>query len=72
MYCPISKHPQALNPAMAALQEVDWARGYVAGSMTASQVPQAKAPITTFWEGEIVGCGGHRFHSAQASPPPSP
>lgn len=34
--------------------------------MTASQVPQAKAPITTFWEGEIVGCGGHRFHSAQA------
>ena len=57
------RHLPLFNPVVA--QEVDWARGYVAGRMTASQVPQAKAPITTFWEGEIVGCGGYRFHSAQ-------
>ena len=54
-----------------AAQECDWARGYVAGSMTATAVPQAKAPVTTFWEGEIVGCGPHKFHSCQARAVPA-
>ena len=52
--------------ASRAAQECDWVRGYVAGSMTATAVPQANSPVTTFWEGEIVGRGPHKFHSCQA------
>lgn len=36
------------------VQGCNWARGYVCGVMEALNVPQAKSPIITFWEGEII------------------
>lgn len=48
------------HPAMW-LQEVNWRTGYVCGSMRAENVPQAKTPVVTFWEGDIIDNVNHSF-----------
>eukprot|EP00798_Chlamydomonas_sp_ICE-L_P015675 gene15672-21779_t len=43
------------------IQSVVPSSGYVCGLMEARNVPNARAPITTFWEGEIVDNINHTF-----------
>lgn len=43
------------------MQEVNWDTGYVCGSMRAENVPQAKTPVVTFWEGDIIDNVNHSF-----------
>lgn len=43
------------------MQEVNWHTGYVCGSMQAENVPQAKTPVVTFWEGDIIDNVNHSF-----------
>jgi hypothetical protein len=45
------------------LQDVDLARGYVAGTMQARNVPGMQQPIETFWEGCIVDDVNHTFYT---------
>lgn len=48
-----------------AAQELDRGRGRVAGSMWAENVPHAKCPVVTFWEGEVVDDANHSFITAK-------
>ena len=43
------------------MQEVNLETGYVCGSMRADNVPQAKTPVVTFWEGDIIDNVNHSF-----------
>ena len=43
------------------VQEVNLDTGYVCGSMRAENVPQAKTPVVTFWEGDIIDNVNHSF-----------
>ena len=43
------------------VQEVNLETGYVCGSMRAENVPQAKTPVVTFWEGDIIDNVNHSF-----------
>lgn len=43
------------------MQEVNLETGYVCGSMRAENVPQAKTPVLTFWEGDIIDNVNHSF-----------
>ena len=46
---------------LCLLQEVNLDTGYVCGSMRADNVPQAKTPVVTFWEGDIIDNVNHSF-----------
>ena len=46
---------------MMCLQDCNLATGYVCGSMSAENVPQVRAPVVTFWEGEIIDNVNHCF-----------
>jgi len=48
---------------VVAVDQCDWGRGYVCGTMTAENVPHASAPVSTFFEGEIIGAGSHTFRT---------
>lgn len=43
------------------IQGLDMSNGYVCGVMEAQNVPQARTPIITFWEGEIVDNNNYTF-----------
>lgn len=43
------------------IEEVNLESGYVCGSMRAENVPQAKTPVVTFWEGDIIDNVNHSF-----------
>ena len=43
------------------IQEVNLATGYICGIMRAENVPQAKTPVVTFWEGDIIDNVNHSF-----------
>lgn len=43
------------------IEEVNLDTGYVCGSMRAENVPQAKTPVVTFWEGDIIDNVNHCF-----------
>lgn len=43
------------------IQVCDLAAGYVCGMMEAVDVPKAKSPIVTFWEGHIIDNVNHTF-----------
>ncbi|KAL3137890.1 hypothetical protein ABBQ38_005142 [Trebouxia sp. C0009 RCD-2024] len=43
------------------IEEVNQQTGYVCGSMRAENVPQAKTPVLTFWEGDIIDNVNHCF-----------
>ncbi len=45
------------------MQGLDWSRGYVCGTMEALNVPGAKSPIVTFWEGHVVDNVNHTFYT---------
>jgi hypothetical protein len=45
------------------LQDVDLARGYVAGTMQARNVPGMQQPIETFWDGCIVDDVNNTFYT---------
>ena len=47
------------------MQELDRGRGLVAGSMWAENVPHAKSPVVTYWEGEVVDDANHSFFTAK-------
>jgi len=47
--------------ALGLVQEVYVETGYVCGSMRAENVPQAKTPVVTFWEGDIIDNVNHSF-----------
>ena len=47
----------------ASIQRYDAASGYVCGTMEAANVPEALAPVTTFFEGEIVDNVNHTFYT---------
>ncbi len=47
------------------VQECDWRRGYVCGTMAALDVPDTKEAVTTFWEGEIVDNINHSFMTSK-------
>lgn len=51
------------------IQGYDPARGYVCGTMEASDVPGlfATSSVTTFFEGEVVDCVHHSFYTADWS-----
>lgn len=46
--------PIGTGEVSATIQQYDRGTGYVAGTMEARDVPEAPAPVTTFFEGEIV------------------
>lgn len=48
----------------ACIQQYDRERGYIAGTMCASDVPEAPAPVATFFEGEIIDNVNHSFYTA--------
>lgn len=37
----------------------------MAGSMWAENVPHAKSPVVTYWEGEVVDDANHSFYTAK-------
>lgn len=37
----------------------------MAGSMWAENVPYAKSPVVTYWEGEVVDDANHSFFTAK-------
>eukprot|EP00891_Asterochloris_glomerata_P002967 jgi/Astpho2/2967/Aster-03288 len=39
---------------VVTVQECNLETGYICGSMLAENVPRAKAPVITFWEGDII------------------
>ncbi|KAL0053045.1 hypothetical protein WJX82_000107 [Trebouxia sp. C0006] len=43
------------------IEEVNLETGYVCGSMRAENVPKAKSPVVTFWEGDIIDNVNHSF-----------
>ncbi|GAB4817493.1 hypothetical protein N2152v2_004539 [Parachlorella kessleri] len=50
------------------IQGCDTARGYMCGTMEASNVPEAgSTPVTTFFEGEVVDNVNHSFYTADWS-----
>ena len=61
--CTMYFHLQAnvSPPITIYMQEVNWETGYVCGSMRAENVPQAKTPVVTFWEGDIIDNVNHSF-----------
>lgn len=46
---------------LALLQDVDYSRGSLSGSMRAIDVDGAAGPIDTYWEGEIIDDVHHTF-----------
>lgn len=52
--------------AFCAPQRYDRATGYVCGTMEARNVPEAEAPVTTFFEGEVVDNVNHTFYTGAA------
>lgn len=43
------------------IQGIDLDRGYVCGTMEASNVPDSASPVITFWEGEVIDNRNHSF-----------
>lgn len=49
-------HAKHMCVQIATQQGYDAARGYLCGTMTASDVPMSNDPIVTFWEGGMCCC----------------
>lgn len=47
------------------MQEVNLETGYICGIMRAENVPQAKTPVVTFWEGDIIDNVNHSFMTSK-------
>lgn len=63
----VPTHPPTPSSPAPLLQHYDLASGRIAGTMRASNVPDADVPVTTYFEGEVRAGGGERARGTRVA-----